>query len=208
MRGSERLRTLALIVAAVTAAGGMALAQSGDDPTARLRAALRDATAQVRQLEDQNATLQAKQAELERDRQGAVQKATASEKELQALRSKGTANLDALQHTADAQKESLAKWEAAYKDAAGTAQTRDADAKRLEAANVALREKNRQLEEKNAKLFQIGQDLVDLYQKKKVLDVVGDGEPFTKLRRVEDENVVQDFEDKLRENRVAHPEPR
>lgn len=208
MRASERLRYLALFVAADCAVAGMALAQSGDDPTARLRAALRDATVQVRQLEDQNATLQAKQAELERDRQTAVQKAAAAERELQALRSKGVANVETLQRAADAQKESLSKWEAAYKDAAGTAQTRDGDAKRMEAALVALREKNRQTEEKNDKLYKLGQELLDLYEHKSVLDVVGSGDPVTKLKRVEYENVAQDYEDKLRENRVTHPEPR
>jgi hypothetical protein len=208
MRGSKALKRLAVVMAGCGAVAGVALAQSGDDPTARLRAALRDATVQVRQLEDQNATLQAKQAELERDRQTAVQKAAAAEKELAALRSKGTANVEALQRTADAQKESLTKWETAYKDAASTAQTRDADAKRMEAALVTLREEKRLAEEKNDKLYKLGQELLDLYDHKSVMDVVGSAEPVTKLKRVEYENIVQDYEDKLRDNRITHPEPR
>ncbi|HWU57007.1 MAG TPA: hypothetical protein VN175_15965, partial [Rhizomicrobium sp.] len=85
------------------------------------------------------------------------------------------------------------------------AQARDADAKRMEAALTALRQQNRLTEEKNAKLYQLGRELLDRYENKSVLDVVGTAEPVTKLKRVEYENVVQDYEDKLRDSRVSHP---
>lgn len=208
MRGSKYLRHLGLILAASGAVVGAALAQGNDDPTARLRSALRDATSQVRQLEDQNATLQAKQSELERERQAAVQKAAASEKELQALRNKGTTNVEELQRAADAQRDNMAKWESAYKDAATKAQARDADAKQMQTALVALRERNRLAEEKNDKLYKLGQELLDLYDGKTFGEIVGTREPVTKLRRVEYENVVQGYEDRLRESRITHPEPR
>lgn len=204
MRASERLRHFVLAVVAGSIAAGGAWAQQQEDPQARLRAALRDATVRIRQLEDENATLQAKQAEFDRDRQAAAQKASAAEKELQGLRGRAASDQVALQRATDADKESLAKWEAAYKDAAATAQARDADAKRMEAALVALREKNRLTEEKNTKLYQLGQELLDLYQHKNVLDALGD-EPVTKLKRVEYENVVQEYEDKLRDSQVTYP---
>src|SRR5262249_1099723 len=127
-----------------------------------------------------------------------------AEKELQALRGRVASDQAAQQRDADAQKENLAKWQAAYKEAAAKAQTRDADAKRMEAALVALREKNRLTEEKNTKVYQLGQELLDLYQHKSMLDVLGD-EPVTKLKRVEYENVVQDYEDKLRDSHVSYP---
>jgi chromosome segregation ATPase len=209
MRASERFRYFVVAaVVACCAVAGIAVAQPNEDPQARLRSALREATVRVRQLEDENATLQAKQAELDRDHLALTQKAAASEKGLQALRGQAASGQAALQRAADAQKESLAKWEAAYKEAASTAQARDADAKRMEAALVALREQNRLAEEKNAKLYQLGHDLIALYQNKKVLEVLGAGEPVTKLKRVEYENVVQDYEDKLRDSRVTHPAPR
>ncbi|MBW8854519.1 MAG: hypothetical protein JF604_09375, partial [Bradyrhizobium sp.] len=127
------------------------------------------------------------------------------EKGLQALRGRQASELAALQRAGEAQKETLEKWQAAYKETAATAQARDADAKRMEAALVALREQNRLAEEKNAKLYQLGRDLLDLYEHKSVLDVVGAAEPVTKLKRVEYENVAQDYEDRLRDSRVTHP---
>jgi hypothetical protein len=207
MRASERLRRSALIIMAGLAVAGGASAQQQEDPQARLRAALRDATVRIRQLEDENATLQAKQAELDRDRQAAVQKASQSDKELQGLRGHAASDQQAQQQASEAQKETLAKWEAAYKDAATIAQTRDADAKNMEAALVALREKDRLAEEENDKLFKLGQELIDLYQNKSMLDALGD-EPVTKLKRVEYENVVQDYQDKLRDSHVTYPAAR
>ena len=210
MHASERLRRFAIAgLAAGWALGGMgaAFAQSEDDPQARLRGALRQATVRIRQLEDENATLQAKQAELERGSLAATQKAAQAEEGLQALRGQASSAQTALQRAADEQKESLTKWEAAYKEAADKAKMRDGDAKRMEAALVALREQNRLAEDKNAKLYKLGQELIDLYEQKKILDVVGAGEPVTKLKRAEYENVIQDYEDRLRDSRITHPAP-
>ena len=205
MRASDRLRRLAVAAAAGCVMAGTAFAQSSDDPQARLRAALREATVRIRQLEVENATLQAKQAELQRGSQAAGQKASEAEKGLQALRGRQAAELAALQKATEGQKETLDKWQTAYKEAASTAQARDADAKRMEAALTALRQQNRLTEEKNTKLYQLGRELLDLYENKSVLDVVGTAEPVTKLKRVEYENVVQDYEDKLRDSQVTHP---
>ena len=210
MRASERLRRLVLAGLAVGwALGGLtaAFAQSGDDTQSRLRGALRQATERVRQLEDENATLQAKQAELERGSLAATQKAAQAEKGLQALRGQASSAQTALQRTTDEDKAALAKWQAAYKEASDTAKARDGDAKRMEAALVALREQNRLAEEKNAKLYKLGQELIELYDQKKILDVVGAGEPVTKLKRAEYENVIQDYEDRLRDSRITHPAP-
>ena len=209
MRASEGLRRFVLLAAFAAASGcvlaGATLAQPAEDPQARLRAALREATVRIRQLEDENATLQAKQAELERNGQAASQKASEAEKGLQALRGRQASDLAALQRATDAQKETLDKWQAAYKEAAATAQARDGDAKRMEAALVALREQNRLTEEKNTKLYQLGRELLDLYEHKSVLDMVSTAEPVTKLKRVEYENVVQDYEDRLRDSQVTRP---
>jgi hypothetical protein len=206
MRASDRFRAFVLLAALACVGAGAATAQP-DDPQARLRAALREATVRIRQLEDENATLQAKQAELDRDRLAATQKASAAEKNLQSLRGQAASSKEELERASQASKESLAKWEAAYKEAAATAQARDGDAKRMEAALVALREQNRLAEEKNAKLYQLGQELLDLYDHKSVLDAVGAGEPVTKLKRVEYENVVQQYQDRLRDGQVTHPSP-
>src|ERR1700754_2547693 len=110
MRGSKTSRIcLAAMAGIFSLAAGYAVAQSNEDPTARLRAALRQATMRVRELEDQNATLQAKQAEFDRDRLALTQKAATNEKSLQALRSQNQSSQAALQQNEAEEKARTAK---------------------------------------------------------------------------------------------------
>jgi chromosome segregation ATPase len=52
--------------------------------------------------------------------------------------------------------------------------------------------------EKNGKLYGLGRELVDFYDKR-----VTPTEPFTQLKRVQLENVLQDYHDKIEEQRVG-----
>lgn len=203
MRDTDR-RLLA--AAAFLLLGGLfgirnASADQQDDVAERLRAALRQATIELRDLEDQNATLLAKQSEAERDHLTLTQKLAADEKELQGLRDKMQSGQAALQQSAD----ELAKLQIAYKNAMGLAQQRDADIKRFSEAQAALRERNRLCEDKNGELYKLGQEVLDLYDNKGFLDVVGADEPVTKLKRVEYESIMQDYQNKLRDNHIVPP---
>src|SRR5260221_13698990 len=88
MRNSETCRSLMVVIFSLCCATSLSVAAApqGDDGGARLRAALRTATAQVRDLQDQNATLIAKQSQAERERVALAQKLVEDEKELDGLR--------------------------------------------------------------------------------------------------------------------------
>jgi len=204
MRGS-RWQHLVVFGLAIWSACGFAYAE--DDSQSRLRATLRQVTIQMRDLEDQNATLSAKQAEMDRERQSITEKLQADEKELATLRGQVQSGKDMIDRAQAAQAEDRAKWEAAYKDAADKARTRDADAKNLADATVKLREQLRAAEDKNEALYKLGQELLDLYDNKGLFTVLGGSEPVTKLKRVEYENLMQDYQDKLRANRVEASVP-
>jgi chromosome segregation ATPase len=224
LRSQMSLRAiLAGIVAAGCIGGLTAAAPEGDDGGARLRAALRSATVQLRDLQDQNAMLAAKQSEAERDRMALTQQLAAAEKERDALRQQIKAGQDASQTAAqqaaaqlDAQKQAIAameatyrdnlmKWQGAYNEAAAAARTRDADAKKLDAMLVQTRGRATACEAKNAELYKFGKELVDGYDRQDLFSSIGAKEPFTRLKRVEIETLVQDYEDKLRANAIAHP---
>jgi chromosome segregation ATPase len=189
----------------LTLAGAVPARADNDDPQARLRAALKTATMRIRELEDQNAQLTAKQAAAERDKIGFTQKAAAADKELGELRQQEAADKTALDQASAAQKQqgdSIAKWQASYNQAAEAARTRDGDAKRLDAVVGKLRPQVQSCEAKNAELYKIGEEVLGLYDKKDFLDLVA-GEPVTKLKRVELENTMQDYEDKMRDNQIG-----
>jgi len=204
MRGSRWLH-LVMFGLAICSAGGSAYGE--DDSQSRLRATLRQVTIQMRDLEDQNATLSAKQAEMDRERQSMTQKLQADEKELVALRGQVQSGRELIDRAQAARAEDRAKWEAAYKDAADKARTRDADAKNLADATVKLREQLHAAEDKNEALYKLGQELLDLYDNKGLLTVLGGSEPVTKLKRVEYENLMQDYQDRLRANHIEAPVP-
>jgi hypothetical protein len=205
MAGSKvpRLFTAALLI--LTLAGVSPAWADNDNPETRLRAALRTATARIRELEDQNAQLTAKQAAAERDKLDFTQKAAAADKELGALRQQTASDKTALDQASAAQKQqgdSIAKWQASYNQAADTARTRDGDAKRLDGVVGQLRPRVQSCEAKNAELYRIGEEILGLYDKKDFFDLVA-GEPVTKLKRVELENTMQDYEDKMRDNQIG-----
>ena len=220
MRNSKWRRATAAAILSVCSMAGFSMAAPQDGGLEeRLRAALRTATIQLRDVQDQNAMLVAKQAEAERERLDLAQKLAADERELDALRQQVksgqaaseqvTAQLQAEKRNAAmgeaAYRDNLMKWQAAYNEAAGTARTRDADAKKLDALLVQIRGRAQACEAKNTELYKLGNEVLDFYDSQTLFSVVGAKEPFTRLKRVEIENRMQDYGDRLRANALAHP---
>lgn len=73
-------------------------------------------------------------------------------------------------------------------------------------AEASATERGRQLEQctiKNTKLYELNGELLQRYANKGVMDAMARREPFTGLKRVEMENLLQDFQSKLDEQRVS-----
>jgi chromosome segregation ATPase len=203
---ARALAILAFCLGCVTMAGPAHAAD--DDPAARARAALRAATQRMRELEDQNATLQAKAAETDRAQQALTQKLAADEKELDDLRKQGDADKMTIRQTNSAlasQRDSNAKLLNTYQETATTLQTRDAEAKRLDTVLGQARQRIQACETKNAALYQQAEEVLDLYDKRDLGDAIASSEPVTKLKRVEIENLMQDYEDKFRADKISQP---
>lgn len=198
----RRFALAGLLLVSLTGARSAWADQS--DAETRLRAALKTASARIRELEEQNATLTTKQADAEREKQTLTQKTAEDDKALAELHKQTDSDKAALDAAAAAQhqqQDSIAKWQASYNEAADKARTRDADAKQLDTVLGQMRPRLQSCEAKNAALYKLGEDVLDLYDKKDFFDIVT-GEPVTKLKRVELENTMQDYEDKMRENKV------
>jgi hypothetical protein len=159
----------------------------------------------------------AKQAEAERDRMVLNQKLAASEREIASLRTQlqagqSTAERIAAQVQAERDnlakadteyKDNLSKWQGAYNEAAETARTRDADAKRFDATLVRVREELRLCEGLNAELYKIGQEVLDLYDSQSFIAKLRANEPITQLKRVEYQTLIQQFDDRLRASQAT-----
>lgn len=208
-------------VAGLAVLGLLGPALGQDNTDARLRAALRTATAQVRELQDQNAMLMAKQGEAERARDALAQRVAASQREAEALRQQIVSARAATDQTSAqlatqkeaqarvdaANQQTFARLQAEYNETVQMARTRDADATRFEATNAQLRGRVQVCEAKNTELSKLGMELVDLLGNRNAFGAPRYLEPVTRTKRVQIEAAMQDYEDKICANELARPIP-
>lgn len=166
-----------------------AFAQSLED---RLRDQLRSEMNQVQQLQDQQAGLQAEKAAAERERDDLKAQLAAAKAQLaHASRSAADVREEA------ALEAQVSQYKNASTQAAATAQQAQADHDKLQAAVADAQKKLGLCQDKNAALLKVGNEILDAYQNFDIGDAVGANEPFIGTKRVELENMAQDFDDQL-----------
>jgi predicted RNase H-like nuclease (RuvC/YqgF family) len=194
-------------------------AQAADaDTETRLRDALRNAITQSRGLEDERAGLQAKLAQSEKEKDMLRQQVEALTKQVgEAAKSPApaqTAQFDRvvaeLNRRLAAQNKTignlgtnLEKWKASYNEAAGVARAKEAERAQLAAKADGLAKQATACEAKNGDLFKIGNEILDRYAAMGFGDVLAAREPFIGFKRVELQNMVQDYQNKLRDQKVV-----
>lgn len=192
----------------------------GTDTTdERLREALRSATIQQRALEDEVTRLQAQNAEYEgkiQTLQGqvAARVAPAVVERMEAefnerLATKNEAidrlgeHLERFRSSIGQLTENLEKWKAAYQEAAEVARTKEAARVRLVGENATLSERVTVCEAKNVELFKVGSEILDRYANVDLADTMEIREPFLGFKRVELQNLVQDYHDRLLDQQLT-----
>ena len=73
---------------------------------------------------------------------------------------------------------------------------------KLDGEVTALKASNKSCEAKNAQLVKIGNEIVTQYEAMNPLEKLLDHEPVLGLKRVEHQNAVQDYRDKILDQRV------
>jgi chromosome segregation ATPase len=218
-----RRNILAPLALATFAALAPGLTRAADQDTeARLREALRNAITQNRSIEDERAVLLAKQAESAKEIEALRQQVEALSKQLAEqptapAAKKSTADNAAYEravaefnHRLAEQNETigkfgetLEKWKTAYNEAANVARAKEAERVKLAAQTNILTQRATSCESENAELFKIGTEILDRYATMDISDALAAHEPFVGFKRVELQNVVQDYQDKLLDEKVA-----
>lgn len=203
------MRRILIVLAAWVCLSGAAHAQQSNED--RLREALKRQTAELRAVQDAQAGLQAQIDDLTKQRE-ALQQALVLAKSQpaapapapapapvdDAALAKLQASLDAARKDNAELQAALAKWQAAYKDAASLAQTKDAEAKRLDAALKTSAQTLDGCKQINAKLIATARDTLHLYETQSFRALLVDSyEPLLGLKRVELDNLVQDYDDRI-----------
>jgi hypothetical protein len=187
-----RKRVLAASILGLFAASP-ASAQSLED---RLRDQLRSTLNQLHELQDQQAALQAQKAAAEQERDALkAQLATAQTQVAHVGESA------AVKAQAQALASEVEKYKEAASQASGTAQQVQTDRDKLQTALGDTQKQLGSCEGKNAKLLKLGNDILDAYQQFDVGDAIAANEPLISLKRVELENMAQDFDDRLHQDK-------
>jgi uncharacterized lipoprotein YehR (DUF1307 family) len=179
---------------------------------ARLKQMLQTLTGRLRAAETERNTLLSDKAQLEQEKKTLTGKVDALNKQVAEDKAK-LDTLDAKQKELDDTKESLAKWKAAYEQIQTAAQKSEAARAKLASESIVLKRKVEDRERKNLELYKTANEVLTRYEKFGLGEALGAKEPFTGITRVKLENQVQDYEDKIADEKVkpdeaAKPQPK
>ena len=193
-------RTLSAALLLVAIAGSDARADADTD---RLREALRSATAQTRALEDQRTALQAKVAEADREKAAMVAQISAAKAQVKEVEKTHREAVAEFNERLEDRNQTLEKWKGAYEEAATVARAKDAERAKFEGQAAAFKASTKSCVAKNALLTKVGRELLHRYEGVSFGDMVVVNEPLVGARRVQVQNLLQDYDDKLLEQKVT-----
>jgi hypothetical protein len=205
------LTVLLCVVASIAPARAQ---EQAANPATKLREMLRTTMLQLRAAETEKAVLQAAQTE-------SAAKEKALTEQVEALTKQSAADKDASdkaisdlkakvadQDQEIAQlKDALEKWKEGYAKAADIANTKEAERAKLASQVILLDRKVEDRETKNVELFRIGNEILKRYERFGLGDALLSREPFVGITRVKLENQVQDYQDKLLNQRIKPGQP-
>jgi len=194
-------RTLSILFLSLVAAGA-AHAQSDED---RLRAQLRQLTLQVRQLQDDQATVEAGRIAAEQQRDAVKKELADAQAEIARLKH-DTGRMAAMQQDLSQAKDQL-------NQAGEAAKQNEAERDKLKQDVATTGNVLDACEAKNVKLIKVGHEILAAYERFDFGDALGANEPFLRLERVKLENMAQDMDDGIEDGRfdpnaVRPPEPK
>jgi chromosome segregation ATPase len=196
----KRILSLFIVAAAMSSQGNVACA---DTETDRLREALRSATVQMRQLEDQRAALQAKVADADREKAAAKVQIDAAKAEVRQTEKQYREAVDEFNKRLAERDTTLEKWKSAYEEAATIARDKDAARAKFEGEAAAYKASTKSCVDKNGQLIKAGHELLQRYKTLTVGDIIVVHEPMLGLRRVEIQNAIQDITDKFLDQKAV-----
>lgn len=194
-----RISSLVLLLAAVVFCGE-ARADTEHD---RLREALRSATMQTRQLEDQRTASQAKLADAEKEKTALKAQIDAAKADTRRLEKQHREVVDEFNQRLTERDETLDKWKSAYEEAANVARAKDAERAKFEGEATAYKASTKSCQARNTQLIKDGSEILKRYRSLTVGDALVASEPLTGLGRVNAQNFLQEYTDKLLDQKAT-----
>ena len=199
IRTSRVVPALALLLTAAMCCGEA----RADTETDRLREALRNAITQTRTLEDARAALQAKLADAEKDRAALKAQVDAARAQTRQLEKEQREAVEQFNQRLTERDETLDKWKSAYEEAANVARTKDAERAKFEGEATAYKASTKNCLDKNVQLMKVGRELLHRYEAVNFGDMLVAREPLLGEQRIRIQNLLQDYNDKLLDQKAT-----
>jgi chromosome segregation ATPase len=209
--GVRTVLTLALLTAAAHSSPAAAQA----DKSAREHEQLRRAQLQLQQEQAQNAELQRGKSEADGKLKAATDQLDALHKDAATAQGRSQSLEAELKHNRAAQSEQsarldelnrqLAELTQKQKETAASLAQREAEVAALNTSLAGSKNDNAACQARNEQLYQDGQTLLKAYRDKGVWSALMDREPVLGLKHVQNENMDQDYRDKLAAQRMQKP---
>jgi hypothetical protein len=197
------------LLTSVFSSGTLHAADQGNTVEERLRGQLRSTMLQLRDAQNQVATLQSAQAESEKDKKALSDRVDELTKQSAADKDAATKTIADLNGKVTDQtslinqmKDALEKWKEAYNKAVEVAHTKEAQRAKFESQVTVLQRRVEDDENKNIALYKLGKEVLNRYEKFGLGTAITAREPFVGTTRVKLENLVQDYSDKLMDQTI------
>ncbi len=200
------------VIALVCMLFALVSAPAADQPNpveAKLREGLKTTMLQLREVQTEKAALEAAKADLEAQVATLTEKLEKSEK--QAADNKAAADKRIAEQTerlvergnaAMKLETDLAQSQKAQQEAATLAAKKEADRAKLASEKIVLERKVADQQAKNVKMYAVGNEILTRFEKFSLGTAIIAREPFIGLTRVKLQNLMQDYGDKLADQKI------
>jgi hypothetical protein len=189
------------------------LGYSADQPSPaelKMREMLRNTMLQLRAAETEKINLETAQAELQKENDGLKKKSAALTKQLAEDKDASDKAIASLKEQLATRGNELAdlsvahsKLQAAFREKTAVAESTEKERSRLATELMLSQRTAVDHETKNRALFKLGKEILSRYEKFGLGDAITAREPFVGITRTKFENYIQDYGDKLAEQKVT-----
>ncbi|MBI3433129.1 MAG: hypothetical protein HY018_13075 [Hydrogenophilales bacterium] len=188
-------------------------AEASDKKASREREALRRVQQQLSQAQGDLAAAEQEKTRLTADLEKAQASSKAEEGKVASLQhGLGTSKqqlasvsneLAQVKGTLATTAQQLAETRKTLAETAQTLQQTESEKRRLETVKASNERDIASCEHKNLALYEVGRSLMDRFEHKSCGEILSEKEPFTGIRKVETENLMEEYRDKLDEQKLV-----
>ena len=190
-------------------------ADASDKKASREREALRRVQQQLSQVQGDLAAAEQEKAKLAADLEKAQASSKAEAGKVASLQhglgtskqqlTAVTGELAQVKETLATTAQQLAETRKTLAETTQTLQQTEAAKRNLETVKASNERDIASCERKNLALYEVGRSLMDRFEHKTCGEVLADKEPFTGIRKVETENLMEEYRDKLDDQKLIRP---